>query len=540
MTAISVQLSEHAARMKNVHLRELFDDNHKRFQLFSCEAERLLIDWSKEKIDQSVWQELLQIAERLNFKEAFVAQLSGDVINRTEQRRVLHTALRGGSWAPEAIRQEIQQEKQRFLQFAEDVRDGQIAAADGSAFTDVVNIGIGGSDLGPAMATRALAPFCDGPKLHFISNVDGAHCDDVLRPLNPNTTLIIIASKTFTTLETLTNAETAKIWLQAILGQNANRHLAALSTNLEATSQFGIPRERVFGFWDFVGGRYSLWSSIGLPLAIAIGQERFEEFLNGAHLIDQHCASADLSQNLPVILALVGIWRRNGMKLKNHAVIPYEERLSRFPAYLQQLDMESNGKRVRLDGEPAADETGMVVFGEAGTNAQHSFFQLLHQGSEVIATDFLVGREVVGELIKNRGKVHHRHLVSNALAQSRALAFGRTYEETQHAMAAAGADDPSIEELASHKTFPGDRPSTTIVYPRLDPETLGKLITLYEHKVFFESLAWQINAFDQWGVELGKELAREITPMLTGERSTDTIDSSTRGLIDALSSGSSR
>lgn len=534
-SALSSQLAPQAERMQAIQLRDLFAADADRFERFSQTASGLLIDWSKEKLDQETWVELLALAEDRDIAGARDSQFAGQTMNITEGRAVLHTALRGSLRAPDSVRDEIALEKARFLSFAQNVRSGAVAAGDGKAFTDVVNIGIGGSDLGPAMAVRALAPFCDGPKVHFLSNVDGAHATDVLGALDPQRTLVIIASKTFTTLETLTNAQTARNWLAQSVGKSfVGQHLAALSTNGEATSAFGISADHVFGFWDYVGGRYSIWSAIGLPLAIAIGAKGFEAFLDGAQAIDRHFASAPLAENLPVILGLIGIWRRNGLGLSAHAIIPYEERLSHFAAYLQQLDMESNGKQVGIDGLPATDATGMIVFGEPGTNAQHSFFQLLHQGHDVVAMDVLLGRHVVGELIPGRGKVHHRQLMANALAQTRALAFGRTLEETKAEMAEAGLDHGEIDRLAPHRTFPGDRPSTTILYDQLDPATLGKLIALYEHKVFVESVLWGINAYDQWGVELGKQLAGQITPALDNPAKAQAFDSSTCGLIAAL------
>ncbi|MBV6657213.1 MAG: glucose-6-phosphate isomerase [Devosiaceae bacterium] len=533
--AISDVLHPHAQRLKASDLRALFAQDSARFDRFSVQAAGLLIDFSKEKIDADAWQALLALAEARGVAQARDAQLAGEPINATEGRAVLHTALRGGSWAPEQVRAEIDEEKQRFLAFAARVRSGDAASASGEPFTDVVNIGIGGSDLGPAMAVRALRPFCDGPTVHFIANVDGADAMDTLAALDPKRTLVLVASKTFTTLETLTNARTARAWLEVALGDAAGTHLAALSTNREATAAFGIGADRVFGFWDYVGGRYSVWSSIGLPVAIAIGPERFEAFLQGAHAIDAHFAAAPLEENLPVLLGLIGIWRRNAMGLTAHAVIPYEERLARFPAYLQQLDMESNGKSTMTDGRPVLDPTGMIVFGEPGTNAQHSFFQLCHQGSDIIAMDVLVGRRSVGELLPGRGAEHHRHLMANALAQTQALAFGRTEEEARAQMAADGADEQTIDRLAPHRTFAGDRPSTTLVYDQLDPETLGKLIALYEHKVFVESVIWGINAYDQWGVELGKALAKAVTPALSDTTRTEGLDSSTAGLVAYLS-----
>ncbi|WP_375572038.1 glucose-6-phosphate isomerase [Ahrensia marina] len=534
-SSLTAQLKPHADRMRVAHLRDLLSADPERFERFSRTGCGLLLDWSKEKLDAVAWESLLHLARERGVENARDAMLRGDLINGTEGRAVLHTALRGGNWAPTQALQEIALEKTRFLRFADDIRAGAIAASDGAPFEHVVNIGIGGSDLGPVMAVRALAPFCDGPSMHFLSNVDGAHAIDVLDGLDPRRTLVLVASKTFTTLETLTNAQTARAWLAETLGEGqVGQHLAALSTNADATAAFGIQSDRVFGFWDYVGGRYSLWSAIGLPLALAIGAERFEAFLAGAHAMDAHFADAPLADNMPVILALIGIWRRNALALVGHAVIPYEERLARFPAYLQQMDMESNGKSVRMDGSPAQDATGMMVFGEPGTNAQHSFFQLCHQGHDVVALDVLIGRRVVGEAVSGRAGVHHTHLMANALAQTRALALGRTLEETRAEMAHEGIALDEIERLAPHRTFPGDRPSTTIVYDQLDPETLGKLIALYEHKVFVESVLWDINAFDQWGVELGKQLAKQITPALADPRLAAAFDPSTRGLIEAL------
>lgn len=534
-TSLSELLAPHAARMAATHLRSLLQDDLDRFSRFSRTACGLLIDWSKEKLDDETWNQLLTFADDHDVAGKRDAMLRGAAINATENRAVLHTALRGGKWAPQEARQDVEAEKTRFLRFAEEVRSGAIAASDGQPFTDVINIGIGGSDLGPAMAVRALAPFCDGPQVHFISNVDGAHATDVLKRLDPQRSLVLVASKTFTTLETLTNAETVRAWLVEVVGdEGVGAHLAALSTNAKATKAFGINEDRVFGFWDYVGGRYSLWSAIGLPLAIAIGTDRFEALLAGAHAMDLHFAGAPLADNLPVILALIGVWRRNGLGLVGHAVIPYEERLARFPAYLQQLDMESNGKQVRIDGSAAVDASGMLVFGEPGTNAQHSFFQLFHQGHDVVGLDVLVGKSVVGEAVPGRAGVHHTHLLANALAQTRALALGRSLEETRAEMAEDGVAPDEVDRLAPHRTFAGDRPSTTIVYDRLDPETLGKLIALYEHKVFVESVLWGINAFDQWGVELGKQLAKQITPALSDPRLAAAFDPSTRGLIEAL------
>jgi glucose-6-phosphate isomerase len=424
---------------------------------------------------------------------------------------------------------DVEATRGRFLGFAENVRRSRYRSAVGRPFTDVINIGIGGSDLGLVMATAALAPFHDGPRVHFVSNVDGAHIRDVTRALDPEATLVIVASKTFTTLETMTNARSARSWLSSRLGENAGASMAAVSTNLEATAQFGIADERVFGFWDWVGGRYSLWSAIGLPLAIAIGRENFLAMLQGAASMDRHFRETPLEANLPVLLALIGIWRRNALGLGTVAVIPYDQRLARLPAYLQQLVMESNGKSVSLDGNPPGHATGPVVWGEPGTNAQHSFFQLLHQGSDIVPVDFLLAAEPDAELGD-----HHLKLAANCFAQSQALAFGLTEGAVRAEMAAQGADAARIDRIAPHRTFAGNRPSSTILYRRLDPETLGRLVALYEHMVFVQGTIWNINSFDQWGVELGKVLADHILSALTGRTDPESADCSTRGLARAF------
>jgi glucose-6-phosphate isomerase len=419
----------------------------------------------------------------------------------------------------------------RFLTFAEDVRSGAFAVS-GNTVTDVVNIGIGGSDLGPAMTVRALRRDHDGPRIHFVSNVDGAHLADTLAGLDPATTMGIIASKTFTTQETMTNAVSFIDWLRASGIQDTGGHLAAVSTNLEATASFGIAPERVFGFWDWVGGRYSIWSSIGLSLAIAIGDKGFRAFLDGAKAMDDHFLAAPPSRNLPILLALVGIWRRNAMGWPTVALIPYDQRLEFFAAYIQQLDMESNGKGTTLTGDTPRYATGPVIWGEPGTNSQHSFFQHLHQGTDTIPVDFIVAAQAREE----KGD-HHALLLANCLAQGRALAFGRTGGEAAEAMRAAGLAEEVIARLTPHRTFPGDRPSTLILHERLDPFALGRLIALFEHKVFVQGVIWGVNSFDQWGVELGKVLANELLPVVKGGVVPEGLDSSTKGLIARLRQG---
>ncbi len=417
----------------------------------------------------------------------------------------------------------------RMAAFADGVRSGALAGA-GGKFTDVVNIGIGGSDLGPAMATLALAPFHDGPRLHFVSNVDGADMRDTIARLDPARTLFLVASKTFTTIETMTNAATARKWIVEALGeQHVAAHFAAISTALPKVAAFGIGAERTFGFWDWVGGRYSVWSAIGLSLMIAIGPESFRAFLAGGRAMDMHFRTAPLSSNMPVILGLIGIWYRNIMGFPVYAVLPYDNRLKRLPAYFQQLDMESDGKSVHLDGTTVRGPTGPIVFGEPGTNGQHAFYQLIHQGTDAIPVDFLVGAHSDAPDDK-----HQALLLANCLAQSEALMRGKTLAEAQAELKASGMADTAIDRLAPHKVFPGNRPSNTILYRRLDPHTLGMIIALYEHKVFVQGTIWGINSFDQWGVELGKTLAMELLPMVEGKAAPGNRDASTTGLLAAI------
>ena len=497
-----------AARLRPIHLRTLFADDPARFERLFFAFEDLSIDLSKEKLDAAALDALLALARAVDVEGRREAMFEGAPVNRTEGRAALHMALRGGAMAPPG--DDVEAALADVLAFAESVRAGR--------FTDVINIGIGGSDLGPAMAVRALSPDHDGPRVHFVSNVDGAHLADTLRGLDPATTLVIVASKTFGTLETMTNARAAKAWL----GGYAADNMAAVSTNLPACAAFGMLEARVFGFWDWVGGRFSLWGAIGLALAIAIGALRFRDFLAGAAAMDRHFREAPLEQNLPVLLALTGIWRRNAMGWPTVALIPYEQRLERFPAYIQQLEMESSGKSVTQDGTPTRDATGPVVWGEPGTNAQHSFFQLLHQGTDVIPVDFIAAARP-----RDADPEQHAHLLANCLAQGAALAFGRTQAEARPEPVAAETD-----RLAPHRLLPGDRPSTTILHRALDPFALGRLIALYEHKAFTLGAIWDINTFDQFGVELGKALAQRVAPVLRGEKGAGTgLDQSTAGLV---------
>jgi len=508
-------------------ISEFFDHNPDRFREFSVTLGDMLLDFSKVNLNAHELTMLIQLAEAHGVRTRRDAMFAGEKINATEDRAVLHTALRNRANAPvyvdgHDVMPEVNAGLDRMATFARGVRDGSVAAADGGRFTDVVNIGIGGSDLGPVMATLALAPYHDGPRLHYVSNVDGAHVHDVLKGLDPARTLVIVASKTFTTIETMTNARAAQAWLKAAVGERADGHFAAVSTALDKTAAFGIDPGRVFGFWDWVGGRYSVWGAVGLPLMLAIGPERFAEFLTGAHEMDRHFLEAPLPRNMPALLGLIGVWHRNFCGYTTRAVLPYDQRLARLPAYLQQLDMESNGKRVRLDGVEVQCATGPIVWGEPGTNGQHAFYQLIHQGTNIIPCEFLVAANSHEPDLRH----HHELLLANCLAQSEALMLGR-----DAAAAEAAVKDPA---LAPHKVFPGNRPSTTLIYPRLDPATLGRIIALYEHRVFVEGTIWGINCFDQWGVELGKELATALLPLVQKGEGFEGKDGSTAGLLAAI------
>ena len=509
----------------------LFDES--RMDNFSAVADGMTLDFSKTNIDAEALGLLVELAETQDVATHRDAMFAGEKINSTEDRAVLHTALRAQSDAPilvdgQDVLPEIRATRARMREFSTKIRSGAISAADGAPFTDIINIGIGGSDLGPVMAVQALAPYHDGPRCHFVSNVDGAHIADTLKGLDPARTLVIVASKTFTTIETMTNARTALDWLQGALGDAAGQHLAAVSTAEDKTAAFGIPADRVFGFEDWVGGRFSLWGPIGLPIMLAVGPENFDAFLRGGDAMDQHFRTAPFAKNLPVLLALVGIWHNNICGYATRAVLPYDQRLLRFPAYLQQLDMESNGKSVTLDGQPAP-RTGPVVWGEPGTNGQHAFYQLIHQGTAVIPAEFLIAAEGHEPHLKHQ----HQLLQANCLAQSEALMIGRTLEEATEIARKAGYEGAELARQAAHRTFPGNRPSITIVYPKLTPFVLGQLIALYEHRVFVEGAIWGINSFDQWGVELGKVLANALMPKIQGEDASDK-DPSTQHLLSIL------
>ncbi len=527
------ELEEHWGRVRDKRITALFEEDQNRFRNFSVEADKFLFDYSKTKLDGGAVMNLVALARESGLVEKRQAMFNGEKINSTEGRAVGHVALRNDTAVPfyidgQDVMPEVKAVLERMSVFADKVRSGDIVSSSGAKFTDVVNIGIGGSDLGPAMVSQALRPYNDGPAIHYVSNVDGAHITDKLAVLKPETTLVLVASKTFTTIETLTNAKTARKWISDAVGEdNVGTHFAAISSAVDRAQAFGISEDRVFGYRDWVGGRYSVWGPIGLPVMIGIGPERFQEFLAGAQDMDQHFLEQPLEQNIPVLLGLLGIWHNNICGYYTRALLPYDQRLARFAAHIQQVDMESNGKIALLDGGVAERKTGPVVWGEPGTNGQHAFYQLIHQGSQIIPCEFLVACEGHEPDLKE----HHDWLVANCLAQSEALMSGRSTEEVKEALIASGMEEDKAAELAVHKTFEGDRPSITIMYPKLDPFTLGRLIALYEHRVFVEGCIWGINSFDQWGVELGKELAKDLYPHVRDRASSET-GGSTNSLLD--------
>ncbi|WP_306153329.1 glucose-6-phosphate isomerase [Roseovarius sp. MMSF_3281] len=510
-------------------IKTLFEDDPARAEGFSVSCDGMLFDYSKTPIPPEGRRALLDWAEACGVASRRDAMFAGQAINETEGRAVLHTALRNLDGAPVLVEgrdvmPEIMGVLARMERFAADVRRGAFQGQ-GGAITDVVNIGIGGSHLGPEMATRALSPYHDGPRCHFVSNVDGADIADCLAGLDPETTLVIVASKSFATIETMTNAETARNWMAGAV-KAPGAQFVALSTADDKVADFGIAPERVFGFADWVGGRYSMWGPIGLSIMIAIGPERFREMLKGAQAMDSHFRKAPLAENMPVLLALVGLWHHQGCGYPTRAVLPYDQRLGRLPAYFQQLEMESNGKRVNMAGEPLTVPSGPVVWGEPGTNGQHAFYQLIHQGTQVVPCEFMVAA---------RGHEpdqahHHVLLVANCLAQSEALMRGRSIEDARALMAEQGFTGKELERQAAHRVFPGNRPSTTLVYDKLTPHRLGQIVALYEHRVFVEGVMLGINSFDQWGVELGKVLAKEIEPVLESGDTTGK-DGSTAQLV---------
>ncbi|MDK1377810.1 MULTISPECIES: glucose-6-phosphate isomerase [unclassified Sinorhizobium] len=536
MKALVENLKATARETNATDIRAAFAADRSRFSRFSTTLGDLLFDYSKCAVNDRILDGLEALAKAAKVEEKRDAMFRGDIINITEGRAVLHTALRNRSNRPilvdgKDVMPDVNAVLDAMGAFADGIRSGALKGATGKKITDVINIGIGGSDLGPVMATLALAPFHDGPRLHFVSNIDGAHIADTLKLIDPETALFIVASKTFTTIETMTNAATARAFIAGKLGEAAvGHHFAAVSTALDKVAAFGIDRKCVFGFWDWVGGRYSIWSAIGLPLMIAIGTENFGRFLDGGHAIDEHFRNAPLRQNIPMLLGLIGFYHRNVLGYPSRAILPYDQRLARFPAYLQQLDMESNGKGVTMDSTPVEFSTGPVVWGEPGTNGQHAFYQLIHQGTDIIPAEFMIAANGHEKDLRHQ----HQLLMANCLAQSEALMKGRTLAEAKAQLTSKGMDDAKADKIAPHRVFTGNRPSLTIVYDQLDPFALGRLIALYEHRVFVEGALFNINSFDQWGVELGKELATGLLPVVEGKESAEAHDSSTAGLVAAL------
>lgn len=528
-------LENNYADVRGMNMREMFAADPDRFEKFSVSMNNMLVDYSKNRVTADTMKLLFDLARESGLEKARDAMFSGEKINITENRAVLHTALRNRSDRPvfvdgKDVMPQIKAVLKKMESFSGAVRSGEWKGATGKAMTDVVNIGIGGSDLGPVMVVEALKHYRkEGLNTHFVSNVDGTHIVETLKRLNPETTLFIVASKTFTTQETLTNAKTAREWLVKALGEDAvAKHFVALSTNTEEVTKFGIDPANMFEFWDWVGGRYSLWSAIGLSIAISVGFDNFVELLTGGFEMDEHFRTAPLEKNIPVILAVLGVWYHNFFGAEAYAVLPYDQYLHRLPAYLQQADMESNGKGVTKAGRPVSYTTGPILFGEPGTNGQHSFYQLIHQGTHLIPCDF-----IVPAISLNETGDHHPILLSNVFAQAEALMKGKTAAEVRAEFEAQGASEEKIQALLNHKIFSGNRPSNTILVEKIDPRTLGRLIAMYEHKIFVQGVIWNVNSYDQWGVELGKQLAKKILPEIKGDTTVTAHDSSTNGLINA-------
>ncbi|MCQ1060174.1 glucose-6-phosphate isomerase [Photobacterium sp. DNB23_23_1] len=530
-------LTAHFEDAQDLQLSELFASDSERFNKFSANfGDDILLDYSKNLITEETMGKLFALAEQTEVKAAIADLFSGEKINQTEGRAVLHSALRNRSNTPvlvdgEDVMPNVNAVLEKMKAFTARIVDGEWKGYTGKEITDVVNIGIGGSDLGPYMVTEALAPYKTRLNMHFVSNVDGTHIAETLKDLNPETTLFLIASKTFTTQETMTNAHSARDWFLATAGDQAHvaKHFAALSTNAQSVSEFGIDTDNMFEFWDWVGGRYSLCSAIGLSISLSIGFDNFAELLGGAHAMDQHFAQTPLEQNLPVILALIGIWYNNFHGAESEAILPYDQYLHRFAAYFQQGNMESNGKCVDRGGNPIDYQTGPIIWGEPGTNGQHAFYQLIHQGTKLIPCDF-----IAPAISHNPLSDHHPKLMANFFAQTEALAFGKTKEQVEAEFLAAGKTQEEVAELVPFKVFDGNRPTNSILVKQVTPEVLGSLIALYEHKIFTQGVIWNIFTFDQWGVELGKQLANQILPELGGEEAVASHDSSTNGLINAF------
>jgi len=528
-------LLRHQRQMADVHMRDLFAEDPQRFERFSMRWGDILFDYSKNRITETTMALLIDLANQANLPQTIEAMFNGAKINITENRAVLHIALRNRSNRPimvdgKDVMPEVNQVLAKMRTFSDAVRSGTWKGYTGNAITDVVNIGIGGSDLGPKMVTEALKPYGKPDlRVHFVSNVDSSDLTETLKPLNPETVLFLVASKTFTTQETMTNAHSARAWFLASAKDEAAiaKHFVALSTNTDLVARFGIDTENMFGFWDWVGGRYSLWSAIGLSIALYLGMDRFEELLSGAHAVDEHFRTTPFERNIPVIMGLLGIWYNNFFGAESHAILPYDQYLMHFPAYFQQGDMESNGKSVNRQGEWVDYTTGPIIWGQPGTNGQHAFYQLIHQGTKLIPCDFLAAASSHNPLGE-----HHPILLSNYLAQTEALMKGRTPEKARAELVAEGYTGEKLERLVVAKTFPGNRPTNSFLYPKLTPQILGSLIALYEHKIFTQGVVWNINSFDQMGVELGKQLAKAILPELKGEQSISSHDSSTNGLIN--------
>ncbi|QWK94266.1 glucose-6-phosphate isomerase [Plesiomonas shigelloides] len=534
-TAAWQALTQHYQSMRNVTLRDLFADDPLRFNAYSATFEdQFLLDYSKNLINQSTMQHLLALAHETKLPEAIAAMFRGDKINRTEDRAVLHVALRNRSNTPivvdgQDVMPQVNAVLAKMKAFCDKVISGQWTGYTGKAITDVVNIGIGGSDLGPYMVTEALKPYKNHLNMHFVSNVDGTHIAETLKSLDPETTLFLVASKTFTTQETMTNALSAREWFLQSAHEQAHvaKHFAALSTNASAVAAFGIDTANMFEFWDWVGGRYSLWSAIGLSIALSIGFDNFEQLLSGAHAMDRHFAETELSHNLPVLLALIGLWYNNFYGAETEAILPYDQYMHRFAAYFQQGNMESNGKYVDRNGQPVDYQTGPIIWGEPGTNGQHAFYQLIHQGTKMIPCDFIapaVSHNPLGD--------HHAKLMSNFFAQTEALAFGKTAAEVEEEFAVAGKSAADVAHIVPFKVFEGNRPTNSILLRSITPYSLGALIALYEHKIFTQGAILNIYSFDQWGVELGKQLANRILPELQDKDAINSHDSSTNGLIN--------
>ena len=528
-------LTKHKAEIADTSIKDLFANDTERFDRFSVRFEDILLDYSKNLITEKTKAILIALANECELDDAIERMFTGDVINQTENRAVLHTALRNRSNSPIAvdgndIMPDINAVLEKMKGFSEKVISGNWKGYSNKAITDVVNIGIGGSDLGPVMVTEALKPYKNHLNLHFVSNVDGTHIAEVLKKINPETTLFLIASKTFTTQETMSNANSARDWFIANGGsaENVAKHFVALSTNEKLVTAFGIDPNNMFGFWDWVGGRYSLWSAIGLSISLSIGYENFIELLEGAHAMDKHFRTANFNENIPVILALLGIWYNNFHGADTQVILPYDQYMHRFAAYFQQGDMESNGKQVGRDGKEVSYQTGPIIWGEPGTNGQHAFYQLIHQGTKLIPADFLapaISHNPIGQ--------HHQMLLSNFFAQTEALMNGKTREVVEEELVKAGKSQAEIDELAPFKVFTGNRPTNSIMFKLLTPRTLGSLVAMYEHKIFVQGVIWNVFSFDQWGVELGKQLANQILPELSGNEEVTAHDSSTNGLINA-------